>query len=184
MRSSRWLAAKPPSCVCTLPAYASLGERFSVEAIASDSWGSLAANYQGHDLEFDDPSLGTGQSQYDPALLHYVAANVVANQEGVFRLEVRSQDGATARHEQSDSSGEVPEAASVLRRPPPAHLPARRSGERTRSSTCMPDVTGCSISALSPRTTCGLAWSARRTTSKSSAILATTGPTSSERTGG
>ena len=76
------------------PAYASLGERFSVEAIASDPWGSLAANYQGHDLEFDDPSLGTGQFEYDPALLHYVAANVVANQEGVFRLEVRSQDGA------------------------------------------------------------------------------------------
>ena len=76
------------------PAYASLGERFSVEAIASDPWGSLAANYQGHDLEFDDPSLGTGRFEYDPALLHYVAANVVANQEGVFRLEVRSQDGA------------------------------------------------------------------------------------------
>ena len=75
------------------PAYASVGERFSVEAIASDAWGSLAANYQGHVLEFDDPTLGIGRFEYDPALLHYVAANVVANQEGVYRLRIRSRDG-------------------------------------------------------------------------------------------
>ena len=76
------------------PAYVSVGERFSVEAIASDDWGSLAHNYQGHGLEFVDPALGTSRFEYDAALLHYVAANVVANQEGVYRLQVRSRDGA------------------------------------------------------------------------------------------
>lgn len=76
------------------PAYVSVGERFSVEAITNDDWGSLANDYQGHDLEFNDPTLGTGRFEYDPALLHYVAANVVANQEGVYRLQVRSGDGA------------------------------------------------------------------------------------------
>ena len=76
------------------PAYVALGERFSVEAIASDDWGSLANNYQGHELEFVDPALGSSRFDYDAALLHYVAANVVANQEGVYRLQVRSRDGA------------------------------------------------------------------------------------------
>ncbi len=76
------------------PAYAAVGERFSVEAVPSDDWGSLAGNYQGLDLDFDDPTLGTGRFEYDPALLHYVAANVVASQAGVYRLEIRSSDGA------------------------------------------------------------------------------------------
>ncbi len=76
------------------PAYVAVGERFSVEAVPSDDWGSLARNYQGHDLEFDDPTLGTSQFDYIPDLLHYVASNVVANQAGVYRLEVRSRDGS------------------------------------------------------------------------------------------
>ena len=75
------------------PAYASVGERFSVEAIASDGWGSLASDYQGHELDFVDPTLGTGPFEYDAGLMHYVASNVVANMEGVYRLEVRSRDG-------------------------------------------------------------------------------------------
>ena len=75
------------------PAYVALGERFSVEAIASDKWGSLAEDYQGRELEFQDADLGTSRFEYDPALLHYVAANVVATKEGVFRLHVRSRDG-------------------------------------------------------------------------------------------
>ena len=75
------------------PAYVAVGERFAVEAIASDKWGSLAHDYQGHELEFQDPDLGTARFEYDPALLHYVAANVVATKEGVFRLDVRSRDG-------------------------------------------------------------------------------------------
>ena len=75
------------------PAYASVGERFSVEAIVSDNWGSLASEYQGHRLEFVDPALGVSVFEYEPELLHYVARNVVASREGVYRLEVRSRDG-------------------------------------------------------------------------------------------
>ena len=76
------------------PAYAAVGERFSVEAVPVDGWESLAADYQGLDLAFEDPDLGTARFEYDPELLHYVAANVVATQAGVYRLEVRSRDGA------------------------------------------------------------------------------------------
>lgn len=75
------------------PAYVALGERFSVEAIPSDGWGSLAVDHQGHELLFDDPTLGTGRFEYDPELLHYVASNMVASQAGVYRLNVRSRDG-------------------------------------------------------------------------------------------
>ena len=75
------------------PAYVAVGERFSVEAIPSDEWESLAGDYQGWDLEFADSSMGTSPFEYDPALLHYVASNVSANQEGIYRLEVRSADG-------------------------------------------------------------------------------------------
>lgn len=76
------------------PAYAGVGERFSVEVVPSDDWGSLARNYQGHDLEFDGPKLGTAQFEYEPDLLHYVASNVVASQPGVYRLRVRTRDGS------------------------------------------------------------------------------------------
>ncbi len=75
------------------PAIAAVGERFSVEVVPSDAWGSLARDYQGLDLDFDDPGLSASRFEYDPSLMHYVAANVVANQEGVHRLAVRSRDG-------------------------------------------------------------------------------------------
>ncbi len=75
------------------PGLVAVGERFSVEAIPSDAWGSLAANYQNHRLEFAAPPLGSSPFEYDPELLHYVAKGLVANQEGVYRLAVRSLDG-------------------------------------------------------------------------------------------
>ncbi len=75
------------------PAFVGVREPFSVEAVPSDAWQSLAGNYQGHELEFVDAELGASAFEYDPALLHYVARNVVANNEGVYRLEVRSKDG-------------------------------------------------------------------------------------------
>ncbi len=76
------------------PAYVGVGERFSIEAIPSDAWDSLAGNYQGWELIVDDPPLGTSHFEYDPELLHYVASNVVATQPGVYRIQVRSKDGA------------------------------------------------------------------------------------------
>ena len=76
------------------PAFVGVREPFAVEVIPSDEWQSLAGDYQGHDLEFVDPELGTSAFEYDPALLHYVARNVVANDEGVYRLQVRARDGA------------------------------------------------------------------------------------------
>ncbi len=75
------------------PAFAAVGERFSVEVVPSDDWGCLAADYQGLELEFVDPTLGATRFEYDPDLLHYVAAGVLANQPGVYRLEVRTGDG-------------------------------------------------------------------------------------------
>ena len=76
------------------PALVAVGERFSIEAVPIDDWGSLAHNYQGHDPEFDSPTLGAGRFEYEADLLHYVASNVVANQPGVYRLHVRSGDGS------------------------------------------------------------------------------------------
>ncbi len=76
------------------PAYAKVGEPFSVEAIPSDDWQSLAHDYQGWDLVFDDPTLATSAFEYDPELLHYLAVNLVASQPGIHRLLVRSRDGA------------------------------------------------------------------------------------------
>ena len=76
------------------PAYVAVGERFTVEAIPVDAWESLAWNYQGLQLQFEDPDLGTAGFEYDPELLHYVAGNVVASQAGVYRLQVRSRDGS------------------------------------------------------------------------------------------
>lgn len=75
------------------PAYVAVGERFSVEALPSDKWDSLAGDYQDWDLEFADPTLGASPFEYDADLMHYVAPNVFANQAGVYRLEVRSKDG-------------------------------------------------------------------------------------------
>ncbi len=75
------------------PSYAVVGERFSVEVVPSDAWGSLAWNHQGLDLEFRDAGLGAVGFEYDPELLHYVASDVVASEAGVHRLEVRSRDG-------------------------------------------------------------------------------------------
>ena len=76
------------------PAFVGVREPFAVEVVPSDEWQSLAGNYQGHALEFADPKLAASAFEYDPALLHYVARNVVANDEGVYRLEVRSRGGA------------------------------------------------------------------------------------------
>ena len=75
------------------PGYVTVGERFSVEVVPSDAWGSLARDYMGLQLEFSDASLATNPFEYDPGLLHYVAAGVVAQQAGVHRLTVRSRDG-------------------------------------------------------------------------------------------
>ncbi len=76
------------------PAYVAAGERFSLEAIASDAWGSLAADHRGWQLGVEDPGLGSGGFEYDSELLHYVASDVMLAQPGVHRLKVRSLDGA------------------------------------------------------------------------------------------
>ncbi len=76
------------------PAYVAVGERFSLEAIPSDAWGSLAGNHQGWKLAVEDPALGSSEFEYDPELLHYVASNLVPTQAGVYRLKVRSLDGS------------------------------------------------------------------------------------------
>ena len=76
------------------PAYVAVGERFSVEAVPTDAWGSLARNYQDLKLAFSEASLADSPFEYDPSLLHYVAANAVATSEGVHRFTVRSENGA------------------------------------------------------------------------------------------
>ena len=88
------LGGRPSKLRVYAPAYVALGERFSVEAIVADDWGSLAGEPAGHALAFRDPSLGASSFEYDPSLLHYVASNIVAAAEGVHRLEVRSEDGS------------------------------------------------------------------------------------------
>ena len=76
------------------PTFVGVRESFSVEVVVSDDWQSLARDYQGHEFSFVDAKMGTSEFEYDPTLLHYVANNVIANDEGVYRLEVRNTDGS------------------------------------------------------------------------------------------
>ena len=65
------------------------------------------------------------------------------------RVPSRSALGGrlAARHEQSDPRREASQASRLLRRPAPAHLPARRPRHLRGAVPCTPAATACSISA-------------------------------------
>ena len=75
------------------PSIVGLREPFSVEVVPIDSWGSLAKDFQGLELEMVSDQAGLSPFEYDADLMHYVAPNVVANQAGVVRIRVRTKDG-------------------------------------------------------------------------------------------
>ncbi len=76
------------------PAYASVGESFSLALLPTDEWESLAENHQGREFVIGETGLAVSPFEYDPELMHYVATNVVASQPGVHRVRVHSKDGS------------------------------------------------------------------------------------------
>lgn len=75
------------------PSIVGLGEKFSLEVVPLDEWGSLAKDFR--DAQ---PRIVSGDGlgsdlEYEPDLTHYVARNLVANQEGTLRVEVEARGG-------------------------------------------------------------------------------------------
>lgn len=68
-------------------------EPFTVEVVPLDAWGSLAKNYQGLEIVLESDQVGVAPLEYDPALQHYVAENVLASKQGVARIRARTADG-------------------------------------------------------------------------------------------
>lgn len=75
------------------PSVVRVGERFPVEVVPQDEWGSLARDHLGLELRLAAGPVGGGEFHYEPALRHYVARDVVAGTEGIVRLEVATADG-------------------------------------------------------------------------------------------
>lgn len=76
------------------PSIVGLGERFAVEVVPQDRYRSLARNHTGLELEIASADVPPAAFHYEPELFHYVARDVVADAEGVLRIEVRTRDGA------------------------------------------------------------------------------------------
>ncbi len=75
------------------PSIVGLGEKFSLEVVPLDEWGSLAKDYRDAQPRIVS-SDGLGSDlEYEPDLTHYVARNLVANQQGVMRIEVEARGG-------------------------------------------------------------------------------------------
>ena len=75
------------------PGIVKQGESFVVEVVPIDRYGSLAKDYQGLELAMSSDAVGAAAFEYDPELMHYVASNALAANEGVARITVRTADG-------------------------------------------------------------------------------------------
>ncbi len=75
------------------PSVVNVGEVFAVEVVPMDEWASLAKNHRGLELRISSGDVSGGSFRYEPALMHYVARDVTAHQEGVVRIGVQTADG-------------------------------------------------------------------------------------------
>ena len=76
------------------PSIVALGEKFMVEILPQDEWGSLAGNHRGLDFRIRSGAVTNADFQYDEKLEHYVARGVMATSEGVLRIGVQTGNGA------------------------------------------------------------------------------------------
>lgn len=75
------------------PSIVAAGEKFPVEIVPEDEWGSLAKDHRGLSFRVTSGAAEVGAFQYDPKLMHYVARNAVAKTEGVLRIGVETANG-------------------------------------------------------------------------------------------
>lgn len=75
------------------PSIVRMGETFPVEIVPMDEWASQAKNSEGLSFRITSGNVSGGKFQYEPGLLHYVARDAVAHQEGVVRIGVQTADG-------------------------------------------------------------------------------------------
>jgi hypothetical protein len=75
------------------PSVVKLGERFPVEVLPQDEWGSLAKKHLNLELRMLTEGIAGGTFHFEPQLKHYIARDVLASSEGIFRLEVSTVDG-------------------------------------------------------------------------------------------
>ena len=75
------------------PSIVGVRERFSVEVVPLDAWGSLGKDYLGLDFRIAGGSVVGGTFRYDPSLMHYIARDVMATSLGTERLLIESVDG-------------------------------------------------------------------------------------------
>ena len=75
------------------PSIVALGEKFSLEVVPLDEWGSLAKDFREARPRIVSGDGAGSEFDYEPELMHYVASNLVANEQGVLRIEVATQSG-------------------------------------------------------------------------------------------
>ena len=75
------------------PPRVGLGDRFAIEIVPQDSWGSPAKDGQGLSLHIFSDRVRCTSIRYDEELKHYLAENCTALKEGVERVQVSTGDG-------------------------------------------------------------------------------------------
>ncbi|MEK7752783.1 MAG: hypothetical protein AAB654_12755 [Acidobacteriota bacterium] len=75
------------------PSIVALGERFPVEIVPQDEWGSLAKNHRALAFRVTSGAVEAGDFQYEPKLMHYVARDAIAASEGALRIGVETANG-------------------------------------------------------------------------------------------
>jgi len=75
------------------PAVVAVGETFPVEVVPLDEWVSLARDHRGLRLRIVSGEVAGGHFRYEEDLMHYVARDVRADQEGILRIAVEADEG-------------------------------------------------------------------------------------------
>ncbi len=78
------------------PSIVAVGERFAVEVVPQDRWGSLAKNAASVKLVMASEDTSGAAFQYEASLLHFVARDVVLMKEGIHRIRVRADGGSVS----------------------------------------------------------------------------------------
>jgi len=75
------------------PGIVGLGETFPLEVVPLDEWVSLAWDHRGLRLRIVSGRVTGGAFRYEDDLMHYVARDLRADEEGVLRIVVEADEG-------------------------------------------------------------------------------------------
>lgn len=75
------------------PGVVAAGETFPLEVVPVDEWVSLARNHRGLRLRIASGGVTGGDFRYEEDLMHYVARDLRADEEGVLRITVEADEG-------------------------------------------------------------------------------------------